>query len=352
MGFYNVAQAHDIDHLYKSACFSEANWLRGTECLFYPCKDYERDLESDFHSQLGDPVTVNVVLEDYTKAELEKLNWIAESDELPFHAYVSNIIWPEFVKARRAYTSETGTFKDFFTSCFNDKSELITNQPWYVRVSKFAILEFPYVMEVAGTQKFRVLKVLGDQTNPFIWDCQIAPHRDQVDLIPDTPDRADPVTNYNKNAQVVGYAFTKQKNRNEKPEEKYPPDVFMPEGGDKPDKPAEPVPPEGDEPKPKPDNPDVFQPMEPEPPEGIEPPEEIGPEPPEPLEPEEPTPPDWEEPDAPIPPEEDEESDDEDSDRGDTDKNQEVQVEPMRLEDPTNPYLRMYGNASDKVKHK
>lgn len=237
MGFYNVCQSHDVDHLYKSACFSEANWLRGTECLFYSCIGSQRDLESDYHAKLWDPIRINVVLEDYTKAELEKMNWMAESDELPFHAYVSNIIWPEFLKARREYIKEGGNFKEYFRSCFNDHSELLTYQPWYLRVTKFSILEFPYVMEVAGTQKLRVMKVMGDQTNPFIWDCQLAPHRSQIDLIPSTGN-IDPVTTYDKNAQVIGKAYTKQKNKHEKdtdihPDPEHPEiDPFNPENWD------------------------------------------------------------------------------------------------------------------------
>ena len=342
MGFYDVNHKHNVDHLYKSACYSEANWLKGNECKFYPCINYDRDLESDYHAKLGDPVIVNVVLEDYTKAELEKLNWIAESDELPFHAYISNIIWPEFIKARKEFMSEGGSFKDYFNSCFNENGELVTDQPWYVRVSKFAILEFPYVMEVAGTQKFRVLKVLGDQTNPFIWDCQIAPHREHVDYIPETP-WIDDVTNYRKDAKTVGKAYTKQTNYNEKSEEKYPPDKFMPEE-ELPEPPEieGPEPPDGDEPsKPKP--PDEFQPLEPEPPEGIEPPEEIKPEPPEPVEPEGPD--EWEEPTDPVPEDKEEDSGEEGSeDHGDEDEGKPThpQIETMNL-DPTNPYLKMYG---------
>lgn len=305
MSFYEIAQKHNVDHLYKSACFSEANWLRGTECLFYPCIEYKRDIESDFHAKLGDPVVINVALEEYSEAELEKMNYIAESDNLPFQAFISNIIWTEFIKARREYINQGNSFKDFFRSCFNEKSELITDQPWYVRVSKFAILEFPYIMEKAGTQKFRLMKIMGDQTNPFIWKCQIVPHRDQVDLIPSTTNIADPVTTYDKTAPIVGKAFTKQKNLHTKPGDEFPPEPDLPAPDD--DEFIKPTDPEK-EPEPEaPEPPDIDEPSEPEPP----------------IEPEEP-----ETPDHP-------------------------QIEVASLDDLTNPYNRMYSNnAANQIKRK
>lgn len=279
MGFYSVSQNNDWEHLYRSACLSEGNWLRGDECIFYPCKSYKRDLGSDYHATLGDPITINVTLEDYSERELEKMNWIVEDDNLPYKAHISNIIWPEFIKFRRKCIDKGMSFKEALANCFDSHHILKNDQPWFIRVSKYSILEFPYRMEEAGSQKFRITKVTGDQTNPFIWLCTVVPHRDQYDLQPNTPDIADTNTSYNPEHEVEGYSYLKHENREENPEDKEPPNPDdklstlpskpkVPGNPEDPmplpnDKDVKPIPPKKDEGSSLPNKPDLSGPLKP-----------------------------------------------------------------------------------------
>lgn len=232
MGFYDSSFISDHEHLYEMACMSEANWLLGSECQFSSCRQYVRDIESDYIPEVDDPVTINIVLDEYPKRTLEKMNWLAEGEDLPYLAYISNIIFPKFVEFRRECSRLGIPPKKAFDQAFSNAKELLTLPDFYIRVSKFSLVELPYVIEVAGTQKFRVMDLQGDQLNPFIWICKLAPHRDQVDLIPNNGDFVDDHTSYNPDHEIVGHSFLKLPNKHASFTDNYPdgiPRVEIPE---------------------------------------------------------------------------------------------------------------------------
>lgn len=223
MGFYDITDTrnHNGEHLYLAARYSEANWLKGNLVKFYPNIEYHRDIESDYHAKLGEPVEINIVLEEYPQSELEKKNQIFETDDLPYQARISNIIWPRFLAYRRECQKRGMDPKAVFNSAYTDHGIVVVDADFYVRVSKFSIVEFPYTMEEYGTQRFRVTKVLGDQSDPFIWLCHLAPHRDQFDLLPNT-EYVDNMTNYDPSRYQVGHTFLSIPNKWERDEDKIP----------------------------------------------------------------------------------------------------------------------------------
>ena len=207
MSLYEPNNLSRHEDLYKAMSFTESHWLRGLRCMYYPCIEHTRDVESDFYATLGDPIEINITLEDFNKATQDKLNWRAEKDDIPYLAYISNINYPKMLKARKKLTSEELTYKQamdkIFQSCFNDHDPEL-----YISVTKYAIVELPYWVNSYGTQKFRVTEVQADTIHNFMWYCKLATHRDQVDLLPDTPE-VDDHTTQNKDAQIVGNSFLK-----------------------------------------------------------------------------------------------------------------------------------------------
>lgn len=206
MGLYHVQNTDTHEHLYEKANLAEANWLMGTECLFTPCLSYTRDIGSDPHPVMGEPISINIVFDDNPKSTLEKRNWLAEGEELPYLAYISSINYPKFKKFKSDAKESGQNLKQLFDRSFNPDGTPKDNVDFMISVSKFAMVELPYKMEVAGTQKFRVTDVQGDSVNPFIWLCKLAPHRDQIDVNPDTPEIDDKLSN-DKDQAITGNIY-------------------------------------------------------------------------------------------------------------------------------------------------
>lgn len=210
MGFYNVQDMVTHEHLYEKANLSEANWLMGVQCKFYPCLSYERDINSDPNPVMGDPIDINIVFDDNPKSTLEKRNWLAEGDELPYLAYISNIDYPKFREFKKSCRDAGLDLKQEFDKLFTSTGEPSESNNFWIKVSKYAMVELPYKMEVNGTQFLRITDLQGDSVNPFIWLCKMAPHRDQVDLNPDTPEVDDKLS-ADQDQAITGNIFLKPK---------------------------------------------------------------------------------------------------------------------------------------------
>lgn len=148
---------------FHSMMFAEALHLQGDQCMLYQLEgksDYvvEKDYANDPKPKYIDPVIIDVLLDTNPQAKLRKMNWLAESDDLPILAYVSN----------HAYRKP------------NDYEEIV--------VTQYCIIELPYSLRDLGTQKFIVTDVRSEGLHPLYWTCKLAPVRDQVDLDPSTPE--------------------------------------------------------------------------------------------------------------------------------------------------------------------
>ena len=207
MSLYEPNNLSYHEDLYKAMSFTESHWLKGLRCIYYPCIESHRDVESDFHAKLGDPIEINITLEDFNKATQDKLNWRAEKDDIPYLAYISNINYPRMLSARKNLTHRGMSYKQamdkLFQSCFNDHDYEL-----YISVTKHAIVELPYWVNSYGTQKFRVTEVQADTIHNFMWYCKLATHRDHIDLLPETPE-VDKHTTEDKEKWVVGNSYLK-----------------------------------------------------------------------------------------------------------------------------------------------
>lgn len=210
MGLYDTASLSNHEYLYKAMAFAEAHWIRGTRCTFTPCLSYTRDVESDYYPRMGDPVELNIALEDYDKASQDKGNWRAEKDDIPIQAYISNINYPILRAERRRLVREEGlTIKEALESCF--KYDVMDREaPWFVPVLPYSMVEIPYFVHGRGVRKFRVTEVKADTLHEYMWYCKLATHRDQVDLQPITPDEVDNHTDYRMDRIIEGNSFLKR----------------------------------------------------------------------------------------------------------------------------------------------
>jgi hypothetical protein len=187
MSVYHVQETPEHEHLYASANMSEANWLMGVACKFTPCTDYFRDINSDPHPTYDETTyDINIHFDDNPKALLRSLNWLSEGEELPYVAYISNIIYPKFREFKKSCKEQGLNVKEAFDKSFNDDGTPSDTNNFYMIVSRYSLLELPYKMDVVGTQKFWVTDIQGDSVNPFIWICKLAPYREQVDVDPTT----------------------------------------------------------------------------------------------------------------------------------------------------------------------
>ena len=206
MSVYELSHMSNHESLYKILAYTESHWLKGTRCTFTPCLNYERDVEGDFYPQMGEPVTINIAIEDFEKVSLDHENWRAEKDDIPLQAYISNINYPLLLAQRKRYTKEGMSFKEAMDKCFNYEV-LDRDADWYIPVLPYSMIELPYLVHSLGTQKFRITEVKADTFHEFMWYCKLATHRDQVDLQPITPDVIDNHTDYRREQVIEGNSF-------------------------------------------------------------------------------------------------------------------------------------------------
>lgn len=209
MGFYHIQEVHTHEYLYRSANMSEAHWLLGTSVKFYPCVSYTRDIANDPHPTWGHPEDINIVFDDNPKAKLRKLNWLAEDENLPYLVYISNIVYPRFKEFKKKHRLEgTKKIKQYFDEAFNEDGTPSNSNSFFIPVKQFSKVVVPYNMEVKGEQKFIVTEIIGDSVNPFIWNCKLAPYREQVDMKPETI-RIDQKLSTDIKHSISGHAFLK-----------------------------------------------------------------------------------------------------------------------------------------------
>lgn len=209
MSVYEPSNMSGHESLYKIFEYSEANWLKGTRCIYTPCLNYTRDVEGDFYPEMGKPVQINVALEEFKQATLDKGNWRVEKDDTPYQAYVSNINYPVLLAERKRYQRQGMTFKEAMDRCF-EYDVLDRDAEWFVPVLPYSMIEIPYMVHQRGSQKFRITEVKADTLHEFMWYVKLATHRDQVDLQPETPDTTDNHTDYRPEEIVEGNSFLKR----------------------------------------------------------------------------------------------------------------------------------------------
>jgi hypothetical protein len=181
MGYFNLQDRNNREHLYTESNIAEAHWLMGTACKFYPCKSYTRDLASDPHPEYDEPVDINIVFDDDPKTTLEKMNWLAEGEDLPFMAYISSIIYPKYKEWKQQLRN---------TELSDEERSLLLNNhtSFTLMVNKYSLIELPYVMQEQGTKMLMVTDLRGDTVNPLAWYCKLVPYRAQTDIDPTTPE--------------------------------------------------------------------------------------------------------------------------------------------------------------------
>lgn len=184
MSLYHIQEAPIYEYLYRSANLSEAHWLYGTLVDFYPCLSYARDVSNDPHPVWSHPEKINIYFEENPKAKLRKLNWLADDENLPFLAYISNIIYPKFRQFKKQYNNDYKSIKAQFEKAFNEDGTPSETNSFYIPVRRYSKVVVPYKMEVSGEQKLIVTEITGDSTNPFIWTCKLVPYHEQVDMRP------------------------------------------------------------------------------------------------------------------------------------------------------------------------
>lgn len=209
MSVYHVQETPTHEHLYEKANYSEANWLMGLECKFYGAINQKRDINSDPRLEYLDPVTINIYFDDNPKSKLRQRNWMAESDDLPYVAYISNIIYPKFREFKKHCKDLNLNLKEAFDNSFNPDGTPTDDNEFYINIRRYSIIELPYKMEVTGTQKLIITEIQGDSINPFIWSCKLAPYRDQVDLDPSTPEIDSKIPTEKPNEEVTGNVYLK-----------------------------------------------------------------------------------------------------------------------------------------------
>lgn len=186
---YHPIDINTHEQLYHMANMAEANWLMGIPVTFYPCINHTRDIESDWYPQFSDPVEINILLDSNPKTTLDHMNWLAESEDLPFVAYISNINYPKFSEFKKNCDEKDINKKQAFDNSFKEDGITPTDDnPFYINVDKYSMVVMPYKVKTKGTQKFTVTDLQGDSINPFIWICKLAPYRDQFDLDSSTPE--------------------------------------------------------------------------------------------------------------------------------------------------------------------
>lgn len=179
---YNLQTNNTYDHLYYASNIAESHWLMGIKSKFYECLEYERDSAGDYYGTFDDPQDISIVFEDNPRSVLEKMNWLAEGEELPYLVYISAIDYPKYKKWR----DET----DLDKLSDEDKNYWLSNtdSPFLINVTKYSRVEIPYQMREVGTQLFTITQIRGDSVNPTVFTCKLVPHRGAIDMDESTPE--------------------------------------------------------------------------------------------------------------------------------------------------------------------
>ena len=188
MGFYNILDINNSEHMYHMANMSEAHWLMGVTCTFIPCLSYTRDANSDPYPVLGNPVDINIVFDDNPKATLKKHNWLAEDEDIPYLANISSIVYDRYREWKKPLTPAERKQK-LRNGVYNQDGSIKSEfEDFVIKVSEYAIIEMPYRLNAEGVQKFSITDVKGDSINPFMWMCKLAPYHEPIDLMPESTD--------------------------------------------------------------------------------------------------------------------------------------------------------------------
>lgn len=148
----------------------------GIKCKFFECLSYNRDSAGDYYAEFGEEEEISITFEDSPRATLEKMNWLAEGEDLPYLAYISAINYPEFKKWRDNTDLDkvSGEDKNHWLSS--------TTSPFLINVTKYSRVELPYQMRESSTQLLTITEVRGDSINPTVFTCKLVPHRDAFDM--------------------------------------------------------------------------------------------------------------------------------------------------------------------------
>ena len=161
MGILSTSNSYND---YYSKRFAEALYLLGTEVKLYQLvnksdADLKYDYASDPLPKYMDPVSANILFDANPQAKLKKLGWLAEGEDLPLLAYISN----------HSKSKESSEYSD-------------------IVVTQYCLIEVPYSLRKSGTQKFIVTDILSEGLVGSYWTCKLAPYRESVDMDPSTPE--------------------------------------------------------------------------------------------------------------------------------------------------------------------
>lgn len=164
---FNLFNLGDKEYYYRSSRYAEANWLQGVPVIYTPALGYDTDVNNDPIPKYGDPIQIYVLFLQMSKATLEKKNWITEG-ESALELDLSAIHFPRYKKWR------------------NEGSDLNKVDEFLIPVGRYSKIKMPYKMTSSGSNDYTVMNIQGDAVRPLIWQCQIAPQRQQTDIKPET----------------------------------------------------------------------------------------------------------------------------------------------------------------------
>lgn len=172
MSFYELKNSKSKEHLYVAANIAESYWMLGTECTLVPVKSTYRDLSGDPHNTYAESYVINIMFEDNPRAKLKALNWVAEGEDLPYLAYISQINYPKYLEWKTSLRNPDLSPEEK-ALLLNDYSSFV------ITIEQFSLVEVPYEMQVNGSQVFEITNLQGDTINPLVWTCKLVPSRVQ-----------------------------------------------------------------------------------------------------------------------------------------------------------------------------
>lgn len=132
---------------------TEAVKLIGQDARLFQVDVENKDLYKDLYLKHRKSVDIGVIFEDDPKPVIKRMNWLLETEELPYVVYI--------------VAKDRGM------------------KPLEIRENM--LIEVDSVYGLKTTRVFRVSNVKGTSIDPIMWICKLVPHRPKVDLAPEEP---------------------------------------------------------------------------------------------------------------------------------------------------------------------
>lgn len=149
MGLLSMNQK-EYDYFIEN--ITEAFALIGQDAKLYQVLTEEKDLYRDPDLTHKEFVEVGIVFEENPRPILKKFNWMTEDEELPYVCYL---------------VAKDKEYKE-------------------VEIRENMLLVVPSVYGLVTERTFLISSVRANHIDPLVWICKLVPHRNKVDMIPET----------------------------------------------------------------------------------------------------------------------------------------------------------------------